>query len=126
MTGYPTETQSVSLTTDVVDAVSDAVNMRASTISGVKLPPLVWVWCRGVYSLPYADQQEAEEFRGKVPADQHPEGTARYLAEWAEALRLTELTTETEVQHGRRTYTGLLAGSRIKISGRVELACTAA
>lgn len=125
MTGYPTETQSLSLTTEVADAVSYAVNTRAVAETGVELPPLVWVWCRGVYALPYADQQEAEEFRGRVSPDQHPEWTARYLEQWASALRLTECTTETEHGHGRRTFTGLLAGSRIRISGRIELACTA-
>lgn len=126
MTAYPTETQLLSLTTEVADAVSDAVNARAVAESGVDLPPLVWVWRRGVYSLPYAEQQVAEEFRGRVAPAEQPEWTDRYLTAWARALCLTDCTTEVESQHGRRTFTGFIAGSRIRITGRTELACAPA
>ncbi|MFI6865966.1 hypothetical protein [Nocardia sp. NPDC050406] len=117
MTGYPTDTQSLSLTTEVADAISTAVNARATAETGVNLPPLVWIWQRGVYALPNSDQQDVE-FRGRVTPGEPEESAARQLAVWAEALRLTECTTGTEREYGRRTYTGLLAGSRIRITGR--------
>ncbi|MBF6137405.1 hypothetical protein IU501_30995 [Nocardia otitidiscaviarum] len=125
MTCYPTETQTISLTMEVADAISAAVNARAVAETGVELPPLVWVWHQGVYSLPCAEQQEVE-FRGRVAPRDQPESTERHLREWAAALRLTESTTSVERTHGRRTYTGVLAGSRIRITGRVEATRSAA
>lgn len=119
MTVNSTETQTLSLTMAVADAVSDAVNARAAAESGVDLPPLVWIWNRGVYALPNAEQRDVE-FRGRIAPDVDSRWVAHHLSMWASALELTECTTATEREHGRRTYTGLLAGSRIRISGRPD------
>ncbi|UGT43419.1 hypothetical protein LTV02_08550 [Nocardia yamanashiensis] len=119
MTGYITEAQTVLLTREAADAVSDAVNARAESEAGVSLPPLVWVWNRGVFALPDAEGTEVE-FRGRVEPGRYPAGVHEQLLAWAAGLRLTEITTRVEREHGRRTYSGWLAGSRIRISGRTD------
>ncbi|WP_067814812.1 hypothetical protein [Nocardia inohanensis] len=119
MTGSITDADTVLLTREAADAVSGAVNARAESEAGMALPPLVWVWNRGVFALPDSEGAEVE-FRGRVEPGGYPAGAHEQLLAWAAALGLTEITTRVEREHGRRTYSGLLAGSRIRISGRTD------
>ncbi|UGT43396.1 hypothetical protein LTV02_08420 [Nocardia yamanashiensis] len=109
-----------SLMLAAMDTVSELVNSTAASATGTDLPSVTWTWdsCARL-AAPGADRPE---FLGTIHLDlSGPEAEAALLA-WADALELSESTSPHEAADGRRAFTGLLAGSLIRIAALVESA----
>ncbi len=103
-----------------MDTVSELVNSTAVEATGADLPRVTWTWdsCARL-ATPGAGRPE---FLGTIHLDlSGPEAEAALLA-WASALELSESTSAREAADGRRGFSGVLAGSLIRITAVVETA----
>lgn len=102
-----------SLTLAAFTSITGMVNAAASAAAGQHLPPASWMW--NCHSAGSSDPLTAE-FLGTVDPELTADAATVVLGVWAQALGMTEATTDKEQREGCSAYTGMLAGSRIRLT----------
>ncbi|MGX1809364.1 hypothetical protein ACWIGI_26885 [Nocardia sp. NPDC055321] len=115
-----------SLTMAAIETVSRTVNSYAVAAAGKPLPQVTWMWecCARLTATP-ADTSPEAEFCGTIDPDLPSIEATSHLLQWAQALNMTETTTDREAADGRRSFTCALADSRIRLTAFVESLCPA-
>ncbi|MFI9507248.1 hypothetical protein [Nocardia sp. NPDC052566] len=106
------------LTLAAYSAITEAVNTAAAEMVGHRLPGVMWMWnCYGVGT----EDGVTPEFIGMVDAEAGSRAEAALLV-WADAVGMAEATTAKERREGRTAYTGVLTGSRIRLTANITRA----
>ncbi|MEU0545115.1 hypothetical protein [Nocardia sp. NPDC005978] len=115
-----------SLTMAAIETVSRTVNSYAVAAAGKPLPPVTWMWeCCARFTVSHTGEPGAAEFCGTIDPDLPSIEAKSHLLQWAQALNMTETTTDRESADGRRSFTCALADSRIRLTAFVESLCPA-